>query len=112
MRPVLLVLALLLAGCGPDGPAGPVMLTPAELAFAQEDYAGELVETAGTVRRFGPEDGATRLHFVVEDPEQNRIQLDGGDPERFVGQPVVVVGRFRYADATGRHIEVEEITAR
>ena len=45
---LLVALALLLAACGDEGPT---RLTPADLTFAQEDYAGKLVETGGTVRR-------------------------------------------------------------
>lgn len=103
---------LVVAACGPGGGDGPARLTPAELSFAQEDYDGDLVETTGFVRRFGTEEGATRLHFVVEDEAANRIQLDGGSPGRFVGQAVTVTGRFRYADLTGRRLEVDTISPR
>ena len=91
---------------------GPADLTLAQLAFGQEDYDGELVRTAGVVRRFGPEDGATRLHFVVEDADANRVELRGGDPAAYEGRAVVVVGRFRFTEAEGRVIDVERIDAR
>lgn len=62
------------------GGSGPADLTLARLSFGQEDYDGEHVRTGGVVRRFGPEDGATRLHFVIEDADANRVELRGGDP--------------------------------
>jgi hypothetical protein len=102
-------LALLLAACGDDGPT---RLTPAELTFAQEDYAGKLVETGGIVRRFGAGEGATREHTVVEDQAENRVELEGGGAERFEGRSVIVVGRFRFEEGSGRRIEVEEIRER
>lgn len=104
-----LVAAVLpVAACGMGGD-GPKTLSPAELSFAQEDYAGRLVATAGVVRRFGADQGATRLHLVLEDERQNRVELEGGGAERYVGRRVVVVGRFRFQEGSGRWIEVERI---
>jgi hypothetical protein len=109
---ITVALALLLAACGGGGDARPARLTPAELTFAQEDYAGKLVETGGIVRRFGAREGATRVHMVVEDAAENRVELEGGGAERFEGRSVVVVGRFRFEEGTGRRIEVEAIRER
>jgi hypothetical protein len=110
---LVLVLGLVVAGgawsVSTRSGSGPSRLTPADLTFAQEDYDGRSVETAGVVRRFGPEDGATRLHYVVEDKAANRVALVGGDPARYVDRSVVVIGRFRFAEDRGRRIEVERI---
>ena len=99
-----------LFGSGSDPDA--VRLTPGALSSAQEDYDGERVQTVGIVRRFGPEDGATHLHFVVEDEDQNRVGLIGGDPVPHVGRTVMVVGTFRFAADVGRWIEVERLEER
>ncbi len=61
------------------------------------------------VQRFGPEDGALRLHYVIADDADNRVRLDGGDPARFVGRAVEVVGLFRLTESVGRTIDVETI---
>ena len=95
---------------GADG--GAEYLTLAELAFAQEDYSGRRVRTGGVVQRFGPDDGALRLHYVIADEADHRVKLVGGDPARYVGQAVEVTGRFRMVQAAGRTIEVEHIEAR
>lgn len=100
----------LLIGDGSGG--GVTSLTPGALTSAAEDYDGDRVRTAGVVRRFGPEDGATRLHFVIEDENQNRVGLIGGDPAAHIGRTVVVVGTFRFAPDRGRWIEVERIEDR
>ena len=91
------------------GDHAPERLTLAQLAFGQEDYDGRVVRTGGVVRRFGPEDGALHLHYVIEDEAQNRVKLVGGDPARFIGRPVEVVGRFRFSDTAGRTIDVERL---
>ena len=98
-----------LGGCG-DEPAAPVGATVAELVVNQEGYDGRRVETAGVVRRFGPADGATRLHYVVEDQLSNRVAIVPNDvAERYTGQPVTVVGSFRFSEQDGRTIEIERI---
>lgn len=84
-------------------------LTLSQLTGAQERHDGEWVRTEGVVRRFGAAEGATRLHYVVEDDVPNRVRLDGGDPARYVGRRVEVVGRFRFTEERGRSIEVERI---
>lgn len=94
------------------GDPEPERLTLGQLAFGQEDYDGRLVRTGGIVRRFGPEDGALRLHYVIEDESLNRVRLIGGDPAGSVGRAVQVVGRFRFTETTGRTIEVEQIDTR
>ena len=90
----------------------PERLALGQLAFGQEDYDGRLVRTGGMVRRLGPEDGALRLHYVIEDESQNRVRLVGGDPAGFVGRAVQVVGRFRFTETRGRIIDIERIEAR
>lgn len=95
------------AASGGDGV--PQRLSLAQLAFGQEDYDGRLVRTGGVVQRFGPEDGALRLHYVIADEADNRVKLEGGDPARFVGRAVEVVGRFRMTETAGRTIDVERI---
>ncbi|MGH9011435.1 MAG: hypothetical protein ACRDYF_16555 [Acidimicrobiia bacterium] len=91
-----------------DGPR-PERLTLADLAFGQEDYNGRRVRTGGVVQRFGPEDGALHLHYVIADQADNRVKLVGGDPARYVGRAVEVVGRFRLTESAGRTIDVERI---
>ncbi len=92
-----------------DGGRRPEQLSLAQLAFGQEDYSGRLVHVAGVVQRFGPEDGALRLHYVIADTADNRVRLIGGDPARYLGQVVDVTGRFRFSETAGRTIDVETI---
>ena len=114
---VLLVLLLasagsLVSGCG-DGSGDPVRASLAELVAEQDDFAGRRVQTVGVVRRFGEAEGATRLHFVVEDRQANRVALTPNEAaERHVGQQVVVVGSFQFSEQDGRSIEVESIKER
>lgn len=85
-------------------------MTLAELVVGQEDYGGRRVETRGVVRRFGEAEGATTLHYVVEDEVANRVALrPNGVAERYAGQEVVVVGSFRYSEREGRSIEITRI---
>lgn len=114
---VLLLFALsaapsLLGGCG-DKTQAPVRATVAELVADQEGYDGRRVETAGLVRRFGAAEGATRLHYVVEDQQANRVAIIPNDiAERYTGQEVTVVGSFRFSEQEGRSIEIERIDRR
>ena len=88
----------------------PVGATVAELVVNQEGYAGRRVETAGVVRRFGPAEGATRLHYVVEDQQSNRVAIVPDDvAQRYTGQEVTVVGSFRFSEQGGRSIEIERV---
>jgi hypothetical protein len=91
------------------GERRPEQLTLAQLVFGQEDFSGRRIRTSGVVQRFGPEDGALRLHYVIADKADHRVKLDGGDPARFVGRAVEVVGRFRMTETAGRTIDVEQI---
>lgn len=111
VRPLLLALSAVswLGGCG-DESAVPVGATVAELVVNQEGYDGRRVETAGVVRQFGPAEGATRLHYVVEDQQSNRVSIAPNDvAERYTGQYVTVVGSFRFSEQEGRGIEIERI---
>lgn len=91
------------------GEPRPEPLTLAQLAFGQEDYSGRRVRTRGVVQRFGPTDGARRLHYVVADDADNRVRLVGIDPAPYVGQAVEVVGRFLMTDTSGRTLDVDHI---
>lgn len=90
----------------------PEPLTLAQLAFGQEDYSGRWVRTGGVVARFGPAEGARRLHYVIADGAGNRVRLVGIDVTSYVGQAVDVVGRFRMTETLGRTLEVERIERR
>lgn len=100
--------ASLVSACSND--AGPVKATLAEIVAQQEGYDGLLVETRGFVRQFGSAEGATRLHYVVEDDKANRVALVPNDlAGRYTGQEVVVIGSFRFSEQEGRSIEIERI---
>lgn len=102
----------LFAGCS-DRSGGPVRATLAELVAEQQDYEGRRVETVGVVRRFGEVEGATRLHYLVEDQQANRVALVPNElAERHAGQEVVVVGPFQFSERDGRSIEIERIERR
>lgn len=102
----------LLAGCSNDS-GRPVGASLAELVADQDDYEGRRVETAGVVRRFGEGEGATRLHYVVEDQRANRIAIVPNDvAEPHTGRQVIVVGLFRFSEGQGRIIEIERIEPR
>jgi hypothetical protein len=102
----------LFAGCG-DDPGTPVRVTLAELVAKQEDYEGRRVETAGVVRRFGEAEGATRLHYVVEDQQANRVALIPNEvAEPHAGHEVLVAGPFQFSERDGRTIEIERIERR
>jgi hypothetical protein len=102
----------LFAGCGDDS-GTPVRATLRELVMKQEDYDGRRVETAGVVRRFGEAEGATRLHYVIEDVQANRVALTPNEvAESHAGHEVLVVGSFRFSERNGRIIEIERIERR
>jgi len=61
----------------------------------------------------GEAEGATRLHYVVEDQQANRVALIPNRlAERHAGQEVVVVGSFQFGERAGRSIEIESIERR
>lgn len=95
-----------------SGGSPPEPITLAQLAFGQEDYSGRRVRTGGVVERFGPAEGARRLHYVIADEADNRVRLVGIDAAPYVGQAVVVVGRFRMTETLGRTLEVESVELR
>lgn len=102
---------LLVGACNDE--SDPVRATLAALVAKQENYRGRVVQTSGVVRRFGEAEGATRLHYVVEDEEANRVALLPNEvAERYTGQEVVVVGSFRFREEEGRSIEIEHIERR
>ena len=102
----------LVAGCSDDS-EDPATASLAELVAEQENYEGRRVETVGVVRRFGEAEGATRLHYVVEDQQANRMALIPNDlAARHAGEEVVVVGSFRFSERDGRSIEIERIQPR
>lgn len=110
MRSLLVSVALVLVAGACTDDSGPARVTLAELVAGQEDYDGRLVETRGVVRRFGEAEGATTLHYVVEDHVANRVALRPNDvAERYAGQDVVVVGSFRSREQEGRSIEIQRI---
>lgn len=101
--------ASLVAGCSDDS-EDPARTSLAELVAEQENYEGRRVEIVGVVRRFGKAEGATRLHYVVEDQQANRVALIPNDvAERYAGQEVVVVGSFKFSERDGRSIQIERI---
>ena len=101
-----------LGGCR-DKPETPVSATVADLVANQEGYDGRRVETTGIVRPFGPAEGATRVHYVVEDHQANRVAIVPDDiAERYTAQEVTVVGPFRFTEQEGRSIEIERIDRR
>ena len=76
-RLALVVLAFsgtLAMACG-DETSSPLRVTLVELVMGQDGYSGPRVETAGVVRRFDEADGATKLHYVIEDEQANRVAI-------------------------------------
>ena len=119
-HPVVVAIVVLAVGLGAafvwrglrNEESGPEPLTLAQLAFGQEDYSDRRVRTGGVVERFGPGEGARRLHYVIADEADNRVRLIGIDPVSYVGEAVEVVGRFRMTETFGRTLEVERIEHR
>jgi hypothetical protein len=102
-----------LLGRSGDERKAAVAATVAELTTNQGAYDGRRVETVGIVRRFGAAEGATRLHYVVEDQQQNRVAIVPNDvAERYTSQEVSVVGSFRFTEQEGRRLEIERIDRR
>lgn len=102
----------LLGGCV-DEPEAPVPVTLAELVANQEDFDDRLVEATGIVRRFGPAEGASRLHYVVEDERANRVAIVPNHiAERYTGQEVTVAGFFHFGEEEGRRIEITRVDQR
>lgn len=109
---LLAVSALSLLGCV-DEPDAPVGATLAELVANQEDYDDRLVQTNGVVRRFGAAEGATSLHYVVEDERANRVAIVPNHiAERYTGQEVTVAGFFHVNEQEGRRIEIRRLDQR
>ena len=102
----------LLGGCV-DEPEAPVGATLAELVGNQEGYDDRLVETTGVVRRFGAAEGATKVHYVVEDERANRVAIVPDHiAARYTEQQVIVAGFFHVSQQEGRRIEITRIDQR
>jgi hypothetical protein len=103
---VLFLLVMVATGCS----RGPQRVSLADLAAEPERYHGQAVETAGVVIEFGPEQGALSRHYVVQDAEANRVELE---PEEavspHVGATVRVIGPFEYSETTGRILHIDTI---
>ena len=116
----LVVLSLVLALSAPsflgacvDEPEAPVSATLAELIANHEGYDDRLVMTTGVVRRFGAAEGATKLHYVVEDQQANRVAIVPNHiAQRYTGQEVTVAGFFHFSEEEGRRIEITRIDQR
>jgi hypothetical protein len=107
-RPVsaLLVLLVLLAGCG----GGPAAVTLADLVADPDAYVGEEVRTVGTVVEFTEEGGALERHIVIEDDRNRRVALEPPEhAEPFIGGGALVTGRFLTDPERGRWMEISEI---
>lgn len=101
------MVVLLLAGCG-----GPRVVPLSELALHADDYDGRVVIAHGVVREFGGSDGDVEQHFVIQDPDVNRVQLLPNEAaEPYVGSVVEVVGEFEFDPDRGRLLHVESIEA-
>lgn len=112
--PLLLTISApgVLGGCV-DEPDPPMGATLVELMANQEHYDDRLVMTTGVVRRFGVAEGATKLHYVVEDEQANRVAIVPNHvAERYTGQEVTVSGFFHFSEQEGRRIEITRIDQR
>lgn len=86
---------------------GPQEVSLATLADKQDDYRGVTVTTTGVVTRIGE---AGDLHYVLEDEKQNRVELlPGTSAADWVGEAVVVTGRFDFKETRGRVLTIETI---
>lgn len=103
LLPVSLGVVIGLAGCDySDAPqAAPLRM----LAEQPDNYQGELVTTAGTVRHF-----QDPLHYWIEDDDLNRVALKPMEKVKpHLGKRVRVTGVFHYQENAGREIELESI---
>ncbi len=98
--PLVLGLGLLLAACVPTA------ISLSELADHQDQYAGQTVTTAGTVRHFTDGGG----YDVLEDPAGNRVMVrPASSVSAFLGHAVSVTGRFTVDSSAGRVINADSV---
>jgi hypothetical protein len=90
------------------GACGPARVSLAQLADQQEQYAGQAVTVAGTVRHFTDGGG----YDVLEDAQQHRVLLQPASAVAGrVGTIVTVTGRFSVDAGVGRVISVASVSA-
>lgn len=98
--------ALALAtGCSGGGTAEEVRLQ--DLVRFADRYDGELVSSAGVVHRIDEPE-----HYWIEDGDRNRVRVEPhAAVSGHVGERVRIVGRFHYAQQSGRRLEAREVRA-
>jgi hypothetical protein len=101
---LMVALALALAtGCSGGGTAEEVRLQ--DLVRFADRYDGELVSSAGVVHRIEEPE-----HYWIEDGDRNRVRIEPhAAVSGHVGDRVRVVGRFHYAQQSGRRLEASEV---
>lgn len=96
----------MLAGCGGGG-----QTSLAKLANNQDAYLGKEVSTSGRVEAERNPSGSR--YYVLADSEQDMVALvPNGAAQRFVGEAVVVTGRFGFDPRAGRVVRIERISLR
>lgn len=102
----MLLPVLILAGCGGSG-----QTSLAKLANNQDAYLGKQISTSGRVEVERDANGSR--YYVLTDPEQDLVELlPAGTARRFVGDAVVVRGRFGFDPHSGRVLRIERISLR
>ncbi len=102
-RPLLWAAILGLAACSDQ----PARVTLSMLASDPGQFDGRVVTTQGVVQHFDDP-----LHYWLEDPDVNRVELEPGDVVAdYLDQEVLVTGRFSYGVREGRRLRVQEIEA-
>jgi hypothetical protein len=100
------VAVLVLAGCGGGG-----QTSLAKLANNQDAYLGRQVSTSGSVEAEKNANGSR--YYVLADPAQDLVVLvPNRAARRFVGDQVVVTGRFGFEPHAGRVVRIEQISLR
>ncbi|MBE0488863.1 MAG: glucose-inhibited division protein B [Halomonas sp.] len=99
----ILLMALLLAGCGGEPRSSEVTL--AVLAANAEAHDGSRVVTEGVVRHF-----EEPLHYWIEDEDLNRVELFPHDAiAPHLGERVRVEGQFAFSREEGRRLTLERV---
>ncbi|HSH47596.1 MAG TPA: hypothetical protein VK991_03290 [Halomonas sp.] len=97
------LLAGSLVGCGDQGRANGVTL--AVLTTSPADYDNSQVITSGVVRRF-----EEPLHYWIEDDDLNRVEIFPHEKiAPYLGEVVLVEGRFRFSTTEGRRLTLTDI---